>query len=128
VGALPGPVTSLVADPTNSARFYAAVTSANNPNQTAIYVSNDTGANWTAVFSTNTQISGGANNIIANGTGHQLVPKLAAGPAGSVAIAFVDVASSTDKQISALYREIRARRGRGSPRRQRTRGNKASST
>jgi len=103
VGALPGPVTSLVADPTNSARFYAAVTSANNPNQTAIYVSNDTGANWTAVFSTNTQISGGATNIIANGTGHQLVPKLAAGPAGSVAIAFVDVASSTDKQISALY-------------------------
>jgi hypothetical protein len=31
VGALPGPVTSLVADPTNAARFYAAVTSASDP-------------------------------------------------------------------------------------------------
>jgi hypothetical protein len=95
-----------VADPTNSSRFYAAVTSANNPNQTAIYVSNDTGANWTAVFSTNTQISGGATNIIANGTGHQLVPKLATGPAGSVAIAFVDVVPNvtpSNQQITALY-------------------------
>jgi hypothetical protein len=66
-------------------------------------VSNDTGGSWRPVFSTNTQISGGATNIIANGTGHQLVPKLAAGPAGSVAIAFVDVASNTNQQISALY-------------------------
>jgi hypothetical protein len=101
VGALPGPVTSLVADPTNSAKFYAAVTSASNPNQTAIYVSNDTGASWTAVFSSATQISGG--NIIPNANGRQLVPKLAAGPGGSVAIAFVAVASDTDKQIRALY-------------------------
>jgi hypothetical protein len=101
VGALPGPVTSLVADPTNAARFYAAVTSASDPNQTAIYVSNDTGGSWTAVFSSATQISGG--NVIPNANGRQLVPKLAAGPGGSVAIAFVAVASNTDQQIRALY-------------------------
>ena len=74
VAALPGPVTSLVADPSNPARFYAAVTEAAQ-NQASVWVSENTGATWSQVF---TQ---------ANGNVPQIVLKLAAGPSGSVAVA-----------------------------------------
>jgi autotransporter-associated beta strand protein len=95
-----GPVTSLVADPANPARFYAAVTSPTDRTKTAIYVSNDTGANWNMVFTNTTPITGGGTNIIANGSANQLVPKLAAGPNGSVAIAFAEVGTGT---LAGLY-------------------------
>src|SRR5262249_56833387 len=52
VAALPGPVTSLVADPTNPARFYAAVTMplAGTRDQTSVYVTANAGETWTQVF------------------------------------------------------------------------------
>ena len=74
-----GAVTSLVADPSNSSRFYAAVQQSLFPGQTAVYVSNDTGATWTKVFSNaNTGLISGATTTSIT---------LAAGPNGSVAIA-----------------------------------------
>jgi hypothetical protein len=47
-----GPVSSIVGDPNNSNRLYAAVTAPNAGSNatTAIFVSNDTGATWTQVF------------------------------------------------------------------------------
>jgi hypothetical protein len=79
-----GPVSALAGDPTNSATLYAAVTS--NPNGT-IYLSRDTGAHWSSVL-TDTA----ANN--------QTVVKLATGPGGSIAAAFIDTSSNS---IQKLY-------------------------
>jgi photosystem II stability/assembly factor-like uncharacterized protein len=45
-GLAPGPVSSLVGDPSNLAKFYAAVTSTTVPNATSLYVSADSGASW----------------------------------------------------------------------------------
>jgi hypothetical protein len=83
-----GAVTSLVADPTNPSRFYAAVTSVANLNQTSVYVSNDTGGTWAPLFT-----AANSNGTI-NGT-DQTVLTLAAGPGGSVAVAVEDVTNST---------------------------------
>ena len=110
-----GPVTALVADPRNSAacatqntcRFYAAVTSPGNPQATGIvYVSNTSGQSWQAVFTQATPILGGGTNYInsAPANDFQLVPKLAAGPSGSVAIAIANAPSSGNNQeLKALY-------------------------
>ena len=100
-----GPVASLFADPSNPNKFYAAITSVNNPNRTSVYVSTDAGAHWSAIFTDTTAISGGGSNIIGS-TGDQLVLKLAAGPNNSVAIAVVDCCSGNTgpKQVlTALY-------------------------
>jgi autotransporter-associated beta strand protein len=79
-----GAVSSLVADPNNPNRFFAAVTSVATPNQTAVYVSNDQGSTWSAVF---TQAN--SNGTIKNA--QQTVLTLATGPNGALAVAVSNV-------------------------------------
>src|SRR5665213_1185665 len=80
-----GAVTSLVADPNDPARFYAAVKSSANAGSTSVYRSNDNGANWAPVFT-----SANSNGLISPG-GDQTSITLATGPNGSVAIAISDL-------------------------------------
>jgi len=78
-----GAVMSLVADPSNPNRFYAALGS-------GVYVSNDQGKTWSAVFTS-------ANS---NGTiGGVSVLTLATGPNGSLAVAVSHIGSS----LSGLF-------------------------
>ena len=57
-----GAVTSLVADPNDPSTFYAAVKSSANKGATSVYISNNTGASWTPVFtSANSNGTQGAN-------------------------------------------------------------------
>jgi autotransporter-associated beta strand protein len=96
-GLPPGPVTALVADPQNAANcgtqnsctFYVSVTSASTPSATGVYVSRNSGQTWMPVFTSATAVSGGTNII--TGATNQMVPKLAAGPNGSVAIALAEM-------------------------------------
>ena len=85
----PGPITSLVGDPSNPNTFYAAVTasSAGNLAQTGIYRSTDGGATWTAVFTA----ADSAGTISA---GSQTTIKLTVGPGGTIAVGVVNTASS----------------------------------
>jgi outer membrane autotransporter protein len=85
-----GPVTSLVADPANPSRFYAAVTSVATPNQTSVYVSNDTGATWAPAFTA-------ANSNGTIGNTNQSVIGLASGPNGSVALTVSTMDASTGR-------------------------------
>lgn len=83
-----GPVSSIVGDPNNPNKLYAAVT-APAPNaagnlSTAIFVSNDTGATWTPVF-------GAAQSMGTIVGGHQTVIKIATGPGGAIAAAVIDL-------------------------------------
>jgi hypothetical protein len=98
-GLPPGPVTALVADPSNPSKFYASVTSPSNPSAAGVYISTNAGQSWTPVFTSTTTVSGGGTNVI-GGAVNQLVPKLATGPNGSVAIAIADVGTG---QLSGLY-------------------------
>jgi hypothetical protein len=92
-----GPVTSLVGDPTNPNRLYAAVTAPNASGaakaSTAIYVSDNNGANWTQTFGA--AQSGGT---IQSST--QTVIKLATGPGGSIAAGVVDL---NTRQTTGLF-------------------------
>ena len=116
-----GPVTALVADPQNpsscgtqqSCTLYASVTSASTPSATGVYVTHTSGQSWTPVFTSATAVGGGTN-VITGATTFQLVPKLAAGPNGSVAIAIAQLqpsSSSSDcvqpncngQQLTGLY-------------------------
>ena len=109
-----GPVTALVANPQNATNcgalkdctFYASVTSANTPSTTGVYVSHDSGQTWSAVFTSATLVSGGTN-VVTGATTYQLVPKLAAGPNGSIAIAIAQVQPSppqgNGQQLTGLY-------------------------
>lgn len=121
-GGLPtGPVTALVADPQNagncgtqnSCTFYASVTSASTPSATGVYISHNSGQTWTPVFTSATAVIGGTN-VITGATTFQLVPKLAAGPNGSVAIAIAELQPSASasscvqpncngQQLTGLY-------------------------
>ena len=88
-----GAVTSLVADPNDPTTFYAAVKNGANKNATAVYVSHNTGASWTPVFTS------------ANGTGlinttDATMISLAAGPGGSLAIALSDL---TTKSLAGVF-------------------------
>ncbi|MBR0939430.1 autotransporter outer membrane beta-barrel domain-containing protein [Bradyrhizobium jicamae] len=89
-----GPITSLVADPTNPNTFYAAVTASSNAtnNQTAVYKSVDGGATWTAVFTS-------ANSALIT-AGTQTTIKLAVGTTGALAVGLVNL--STGK-LTGLY-------------------------
>ena len=90
-----GPVSSIVGDPNNTNRLYAAVSSPNagaNAN-TAVFVSNDTGATWTQKF-------GAAQS---NGTiqgASQTVLKIASAPGGAIAVGVVDLATH---QVTGLF-------------------------
>ena len=68
-----------------SSTFYAAVKTGANKGATGVYISHDTGATWTPIFT-----SANSNGIITSG-GDQTVITLAAGPHGSVAIAVSDL-------------------------------------
>lgn len=83
------PTTSLVGDPANSSRLYAAITSQSNHSATAIYVSNDTGATWTEVFGA-AQSSG-----VISASANQTIIRVATGPSGELAAAVVDVTTGT---------------------------------
>ena len=90
-----GPVSSLVGDPNNPNRLYAAVTAPNAAGNasTAIYVSNDNGATWTQKFGA--AQSGGT---IQNAT--QTVIKIATGPGGAIAAGVVDLSTS---KVTGLF-------------------------
>lgn len=90
-----GAVTSLVADPSNPSRFYAAVQQSSFVGQTAVYVSNDTGATWTPIFT-----RANSNGLITT-TGDPTSITLAAGPNGSVAIAISDLGTTNVKPFLA---------------------------
>ena len=107
-----GPVTALVADPQNasncaaqrSCTFFASITSPGNPQATGIYISRNSGHNWSPVSTSTTPVSGGTNYISsAPASDHQLVPKLSAGPNGSVAIAIANGPNTGDAELKALY-------------------------
>ncbi len=92
-----GPVSSIVGDPNNSTKLYAAVTAPNTAgaglNSTAIYVSTDTGATWSPIFG-----SANAGGVI--NTTDQTQIQLATGPNGAIAAGVVDVATS---KLVGLY-------------------------
>lgn len=95
-GGLPaGPVSALVGDPANNSKFYAAVTAPNaaGENDTAIYVSTDTGATWAQVFGTVN--AGGAINAT-----DQTDIRMATGPGNSLAAGIVDIATG---KVTGLY-------------------------
>jgi outer membrane autotransporter protein len=92
-----GPATSVIGDPNNTKKLYAAVTTPDQTNtgrvSTAVYVSNDTGATWTPVFNS-TQSAGTIN------TSTQTAIRLATGPSGSVAAGVIDL---NTKQVVGLF-------------------------
>lgn len=88
-----GAVTSLVADPNDPATFYAAVKNGGNKSATAVYVSHNTGATWTPVFT-----STNSNGLITS-TDATLIT-LAAGPGGSIAVALSDI---TTKSLAGVF-------------------------
>jgi autotransporter-associated beta strand protein len=79
-------ITSLAADPNDPTTFYAAVKTGADKGATAVYISHNTGATWTPVFTASN--SGG----IISSIGDPTVITLVAGPNGSVAIALSDLA------------------------------------
>ncbi|HEV2335114.1 MAG TPA: hypothetical protein VGS13_06435, partial [Stellaceae bacterium] len=79
-----GPVTSLVGDPADPSRFYAAVTSTTNPHRTGVYISNNAGATWAPAFTAQ-------NSHGAIGPTTQTVTTLASGPNGSIAVALTSI-------------------------------------
>ncbi len=99
-----GPVSSLVADPTNPSKFYAAVTSTSNFTATSVYASTDSGATWAPVFTSSTLINNHAGNLIANATG-QVFVRVAAGPQNSLAMIVID---QTTNLISGIYLSLDA--------------------
>jgi hypothetical protein len=90
-----GAVTSLVADPSDQSRFYAAVKTSGNNAATAVYVSNDMGATWSPIFT-----SANSNGQITSG--RQTSITLAAGPNGSVAVAISNLSTATPK-LSGVF-------------------------
>jgi autotransporter-associated beta strand protein len=97
-----GPATSLVGDPSNTARLFVATTSAA-ANASAVYVTNNAGSAWQTVFDSNTVVVGGANVI--NTIAGQTIIKLAAGPNGSLAAGVVDRSTG---QLAGLYLSLNA--------------------
>ena len=90
-GGLPtGPVNSIVGDPNNSSRIFAAVSSpsAATNAQTALFVSNNGGVNWTPVFG---QAQSGGTISAAN----QTILKIASAPGGALAVGVVNLATGT---------------------------------
>src|SRR5262249_45888718 len=83
-----GPISSLVGDPNNPNRLYAAVTAPNDSaaalQSTAIYVSNDNGATWAKTFDAKD-----SGKTIQDKT--QTVIKIATGPGGAIAAGVVNL-------------------------------------
>jgi autotransporter-associated beta strand protein len=95
-GGLPtGAVSGIAGDPNNANRIYAAVSSptAGTNAQTALFVSNDAGVNWTQVFG-----AGQSGGTISGAS--QTVLKVATGPGGAIAVGVVDLAT---KAVTGLF-------------------------
>jgi len=94
-GLTTGPVSSIVGDPNNSNRIYAAVSSpsAATNAQTALFVSNDAGVNWTPVF-------GAAQSGGTISAASQTVLKVASAPGGALAVGVVDLATN---RVTGLF-------------------------
>jgi outer membrane autotransporter protein len=90
-----GPVSSIVGDPNNPNRLYAAVTAPNAASNatTAIFVSNDIGATWTQVFGQGQS----AGTIQA---ANQTAIKIATGPGGAIAAGVVNLATG---RVTGLF-------------------------
>ncbi|MBR1086413.1 autotransporter domain-containing protein [Bradyrhizobium manausense] len=88
-------VTSMVADPGDPMTIYAAVKTGANKAATAVYISHDTGATWTPIFT-----AANSAGIITAG-GDQTTITLAAGPSGSLAIAISDLRHSPNTSFLA---------------------------
>ena len=101
-GLPPGPITSLLGDPTNPNKFYAAVSSPTATSagyaSTAIYMSNNAGASWTQVFNASNSTNYNGNSTV-TGNGQTMI-KLATGPDGTVAAGVVDVSTG---RVSGLF-------------------------
>jgi hypothetical protein len=95
-----GPISSIVGDPNNSNRLYAAVTApdatAAGKASTALFVSDDTGAHWSQVFGA--AQSGGK---IQSTT--QTIIKVATGPGGAVAVAVVNYPTTGGSVVTGLF-------------------------
>ena len=98
-----GAVTSLVADPSDPSRFYAAIKDSANKAATAVYVSNDMGATWAPVFtSANTCTSAKTCQITSR---KQTTITLASGPNGSVAVAVTNLTNrdNSKARLSGVF-------------------------
>ncbi len=95
-----GPISSLVGDPNNPNRLYAAVTApdatAAGKASTALFVSNDTGMHWTQVF-------GAAQSGGTIQSTRQTIIKVASGPGGAVAVAVVDYLATGGSKVTGLF-------------------------
>jgi hypothetical protein len=95
-----GPISSLVGDPNNPKRLYAAVTApdatAAGKASTALFVSDDTGAHWSQVF-------GAAQSGGKIQTSTQTILKIATGPGGAVALALVDYPTTGGSKVTGLF-------------------------
>ena len=94
-GLTTGPVSSIVGDPNNSNRIYAAVSSpsAATNAQTTLFVSNDAGVNWAPVF-------GAAQSGGTISAASQTVLKVASAPGGALAVGVVDLATN---RVTGLF-------------------------
>ena len=96
-GLPPGPVTSLVADPHQHEKFYAAVTTFNEKKQkwdATVHVSTNNGKSWAQIFN---------ENGLKPSKEVQPVLKLAAGNNGSLAIAVIQSEGVKMAPLGALY-------------------------
>ncbi len=93
--AIAGRVTSLTADPANPARFYAGVV---NGGQSAVYETSNSGANWSPVFTA----ANAAGLINGNPATQTTVLRVAAGPAGSVAVGIANANSAGNDAVGAF--------------------------
>jgi autotransporter-associated beta strand protein len=85
-----GPVSSIVGDPNSSNRLFAAVSSPSTATnaQTALFVSNDTGATWTQIF-------GAAQSGGTISAPNQTFLRVASAPGGALAVGVVNLATNT---------------------------------
>jgi autotransporter-associated beta strand protein len=95
-----GPISSIVGDPNNPNRLYAAVTEPDATTagkaSTALYVSDDTGAHWSQVFG-----AAQAAGKIQSST--QTILKIATGPGRAVALALVDYPNTGGSKVTGLF-------------------------
>jgi outer membrane autotransporter protein len=95
-----GPISSIVGDPNNPNRLYAAVTApdatAAGKASTALFVSDDTGAHWSQVFG-----AGQSGGKIQSTT--QTIIKVATGPSGAVAVAVVNYPTTGGSVVTGLF-------------------------
>jgi hypothetical protein len=95
-----GPISSIVGDPNNPNRLYAAVTApdatAAGKASTALFVSDDTGAHWSQVFG-----AGQSGGKIQSTT--QTIIKVATGPGGAVAVAVVNYPTTGGSVVTGLF-------------------------